>query len=120
MNIENLTVGAITISLASILGLVTTWLKIKELTKNAVSNVVKEELAPLTQSIADLSKKIDSVDMNSTKDYLVSRFAEIERGETLDPVSRQRMYEEYEHYCSLGGNSYIKARFDELKKANKL
>lgn len=113
---EAWTLGAVAVGLAFITTLVATVKKIIKDMTDAISGVVKQEIKPLEAKIDVLTSKLDEVDINSSKNFLVARFGEIERGEVLDEITRQRVYEEYEHYIELGGNSYIHSRFDELKR----
>lgn len=113
---EAWTLGAVAVGLAFITTLVASIKKIiKDLT-DAIAKVVKQEMKPLEAKIDVLADKLDDVDINSSKNFLVARFGEIERGDVLDEITRQRVYEEYEHYMALGGNSYIHSRFEELKR----
>lgn len=116
MNIESWTLAGIVALTSLLLVLISNIRKLRDEYKGSVKKVVQEEVAPLNAKLDSLSNKIDEVDMNSTKDFLVSRFAEIDRGEVLDEITRQRVYEEMERYQKHGGNSYIHTRFEELKK----
>lgn len=113
---EAWTLGAVAVGLAFITTLVATIKKLIRDLSDAISSVVKQEMKPLEAKLDVLTNKLDDVDINSSKNFLVARFGEIERGEVLDEITRQRVYEEYEHYMELGGNSYIHSRFDELKR----
>ena len=41
-------------------------------------------------------------------------------GNPLDDISKQRFYEQYEHYTRLGGNSYVSSEVERLRKEGKL
>ena len=69
----------------------------------------------LDKRLDGLEKRLDSVDTENCKNYLVTFLAEAARGEMKDETEMQRFWEEYEHYCKLGGNSYIKNKVKELK-----
>lgn len=113
---EQWTLGAIAVGLAFLITLVGSIKKVINEVTDSIGNVVKKEMKPLENKIDALSRKVDEVDLDSTKNFLVSKIGEIERGEHIDEITRQRVYEEYEHYINAGGNSYIHTRFDELKK----
>lgn len=84
----------------------------------ALRRVIKKLFEPI-------NKKIDDVDMNSTKNFLVRCIADIDK-EGIDDVTKLRFYEQYEHYAKpkadggLGGNSYIKDEVERFKKEGKL
>lgn len=113
---EAWTLGAIVVGLTFITTLIATVRKLVKEVTDAIAKVVKQEIKPLEAKLDDLASKLDDVDLNSSKNFLVARFGEIERGEVLDAITRQRVYEEYGHYMELGGNSYIHSRFEELKR----
>ena len=117
---ESWTLGAVSIAAAFIVGLIASAKKIAGYMAEAIGRVTQRQIQPLEQKIDALAVKIENVDNNSLKDFLVARFAEIERGSQPDEVTRQRIYEEMERYERQGGNSYIHTRFDELKKQGRL
>lgn len=80
---------------------------------NAVKKAIKKGFEPI-------ETKIDKVDMNATKNFLVARISDIKAGEVLDDISRERFVEQYDHYISMGGNSYIKLEVERLQKENKI
>ena len=82
--------------------------------------IVKVVRSAIAKGFKPLEDKIDVVDKNATKNFLVTQLAEIKKGEMLDDISRQRFYEQYEHYIALKGNSYIKSEDERLRKEGKL
>lgn len=65
-------------------------------------------------------KQIESVDRENCKNFIVTFLAETERGQEHDQIELERFHEQFEHYKSIGGNSYIKAKAEKLKAAGKL
>ena len=88
----------------------------------AIIGAVKKAIS---KSFEPINKKIDIVDMNATKNFLVRCIADIDKN-GIDDVTKVRFYEQYEHYIKpkneggLGGNSYIKSEVERLKKEGKL
>lgn len=82
----------------------------------AIITAVKKAIA---SAFKPINKKIDDVDLNATKNFLVRCLADIER-HGIDDVTKVRFYEQYEHYEKMGGNSYIKSEVERLKKEGKL
>lgn len=78
-----------------------------------VNKAVKKLLEPL-------ENKVDAVDLENCKNYLVTFLASCERGEAHDEIELERFHEQFEHYKKLGGNSYIHAKVEKLKKDGKL
>lgn len=68
----------------------------------------------------DLFKAIDKVELNNCKNYLVQAIAKTENGTELTPVEKERYWENFDTYSSLGGNSYIHSETERLKKEGKL
>lgn len=87
--------------------------------------IVRAVKTAIANSFKPIDKKIDTVDLNATKNFLVRCIADIDR-HGIDDVTRLRFYEQYEHYSKpkseggLGGNSYIKDEVERLKKEGKL
>lgn len=120
MNLEQLTLGAIAVTLGFV---ITLWGSIKKITsefKDSVGHVVEDKMKPLEDKIDALDKKINNSDLNATKNFLVARIEELRKGEVLDETAKQRFYEEYEHYQKLGGNSYISKSINELQMDKKV
>ena len=58
--------------------------------------------------------------MATSKNFLVAKIAEVDKGNKLDEIEKERFWEQYEHYSKIGGNSYIQRKVDELKESGKL
>ena len=67
----------------------------------------------------DFKKEINQVQLDNCKNYLVQAIAKAD-SKGLTKVEIERYYENYDIYIKLGGNSYIHAETDRLKKENKL
>lgn len=85
----------------------------------AVKKAIRKGFEPI-------EKKIDNVDLNATKNYLVQMISEVDRNGKIDDASKIRFWEQYEHYTKpkseggLQGNSYIKEEVNRLKKEGKI
>lgn len=117
---DSITIGQIGLILAAIVAFVKGVEYLYSLAKKGATNWFKSLLEPINNSINSLSKKIDDVDMNSCKNFLVRFLADVEQGNVIDEIEKERFYEQYKHYVDLGGNSYIKDKVEKLKKAGKL
>ena len=117
---ENITIGQILLVIASLVALIKGIEYLYSLASKGATKWLNNCLKPIKDSINTLSNKIDIVDMNSCKNFLVRFLADVEQNNTIDEVEKERFYEEYKHYTDLGGNSYIKDKVEKLKKAGKL
>ena len=117
---ENVTIGQIALIIAFIAALIKGIEYLYGLLVKAATKWLNSCLKPINDSINNLSSKIDVVDMNSCKNYLVRFLADVEQGNVIDEIEKERFYEEYKHYTELGGNSYIKDKVENLKKQGKL
>lgn len=106
---ENITLGQIGVILAFIVAFIT-----------SVKFIVKEVSGAVDKGLKPIHEKIDLVDLNATKNFLVRSITDIDRGNELDKVNKMRLLEQYEHYQKLGGNSYITAEIERLKKEGKI
>ena len=105
---DNITLGQISNLMVWVIGFGGSTIAIITAIKKAVASAFKP-----------INNKIDNVDMNSTKNFLVRCIADMERHE-IDQVTKMRFYEQFEHYQKLGGNSYITSEVERLKKEGKL
>lgn len=97
-----------------------------------IKKIFNKGLEPVTKKITELGEKIDNVekhlkeqlnklDIQSTKNFLVSVIDDVKSGKKIDPITHERFWEEYEHYVEdLNGNSYIKNEVEKLKSKKKL
>lgn len=65
------------------------------------------------EKLDDLNKEIAKLDENQCKNYLVRFLSDVEAGETIDEVERERAYEVHDRYIREGHNGYIKARWNK-------
>lgn len=115
MNLDIITIGAISVSLALIVGIWRSFDFLQNKMEGSIRRVVSEEIGPLNTKVAEISDQLDAVEIDSLKNFLVSALNSIDH---LDELTRQRFYEALDRYEKLGGNSYIHARVEELRKKN--
>lgn len=78
-----------------------------------VNKIFESKLTPI-------NKRLNDIELSSDKNFIVRFLADIEQGNQIDEVERERFYEIYQRYRELGGNSYIKSRVDKLTSEGKL
>ena len=103
--IDKITIGEILTALTFIVSFITA---IKYL-----SSVLKKQVDKTLKPIQDSIKELD---VSQCKNYLVRFLADIEQGNEIDEVERERAYEIYDHYTNdLKQNSYIHKRWEDLE-----
>lgn len=117
---ENITVGQIGLGLAFIAALIASVGGIGKFLTKVIKKAFATEMKPLNDKLDNLDSKIEDVDMNTCKNFLVARLAEVEAGEKLGDIGEERFWEEYQHYQKIGGNSYIKKKVEQLEREGKL
>ena len=113
---ENITLGQMAAAIAFLVALIAGLKALKKAVKEWLDGAFKDRFDAIDKSNAEILKRLDSVDLENCKNYLVTFLSETSRGEMKDETEVQRFWEEYEHYVSKGGNSYIKNKVNELKE----
>ena len=117
---EGLTLKDISIGLALIVGLLSSTAYLNKNLKDWIGKQFDDKVKPFQSTLDDLSEKVTRVDMQSCKNFLVRCLADFENGVNISETEQQRFWENYEHYISNGGNSYIKHKVEKLKSDGKL
>ena len=121
MWMENITIGHVSAAVAFLVALGVGFKTIKGWTVAAIKAAVKEELGQLSGEIKELHTELKKEDKEKTKNFLVARLNEIEKGETWSDVERQRFFEQYDHYTNdLNGNTYIKTAVKKYEDEGKI
>ena len=117
---ENISLGQIAgiITLLSIfIGAVT---GIITFTKSFISKVLK----PIDTKIERLEKVStegrNNIELELIKITIVNFINDVENGVEKTPIQKQNVYELYDRYRILGGNSYVHDRFSKLIKDGKI
>ena len=117
---EQITIGQIATAISLLVGLISGIGFLYAKLKTWVSNAFKEQLVDIAKRFDETDKKIDRVEMENCKNYLVRFMSDVEQKKVIDEVELERFFEEYERYAKLGGNSYIKHKYEKLKAEKKL
>lgn len=112
--IQNLTALDVSLIIAFIVGLVEGVKKLKKMIKEFFTELLEDQFDTL-------NKRLDAIDTQTCKDFLVRYLSDIERGQYIYDSEKQRFWEEYDHYTDeLKQNSYIKEWVARLKEEGKL
>ena len=117
---SNLTLGVISGGLVFIVGLISAVKYLQGVLKEYLTALLKDEFSGINQKLDSMDGKLDKVDLEACKNFLVRFLADAERGDKITEIEKQRFWEEYEHYTGMGGNSYIHEWVERLKKEGKL
>lgn len=67
-----------------------------------------------------INNRLNEIEISSDKNFIVRFLADIEQGNVVDEVEKERFYEIYKRYKELGGNSYVSHKVEKLQKEDKL
>lgn len=116
----NITLSQIGAFLGLIAGIITSGGVIIALMQKVLKKTIKNELEPMSIQIEKISEDVKTLDTNQCKNFLVRFLADVEQGNELDEVEKERAYEVYDHYTNdLKQNSYIHKRWNELMEKEK-
>lgn len=117
---ESITIGQLTAALALIVAVIASVKSLKKSIKEWLSAALKDQFDQFEKKQDEIIKRLDAVDLENCKNYLVTFVAEVARGEIKDETEMQRFWEEYEHYIDKGGNSYLRNKVEDLKAKKRL
>lgn len=106
---ENITIGQITTVLIGI-GALISGIEFLLIRFNKIFDL---KLKPI-------NNRLNDIELSSDKNFIVRFLADIEEGNHVDDVEKERFYEIYQRYKELGGNSYVSHKVDKLEKEGKL
>ena len=88
--------------------------------KKYIQGAFAESTQNITASIHKLEERVETVDQEACKNYLVIFLSGVDKGNAVDEIELERFWEEYQHYIKQGGNSYIKRKVEKLVADGKL
>lgn len=117
---EGITIGQIAVIIAFMVTMISGIGVLMGNIKKWVQNAMKEPMDSVKKELESVKKQMNEVDLNTSKNFLVARIGDVENGQGMSEIGKERFWEEYEHYTKLGGNSYIKRKVDQLKADGKM
>ncbi len=117
---NEITIGQIAAGVTMLAALISGLTIISQKTKKYIRSAFDESVTTISESIAKLEERIETVDQEACKNYLVTFLSGVEKGNTVDEIEKERFWEEYQHYTKAGGNSYIKRKVEKLVTEGKL
>ena len=74
-------------------------------------------LSNINKIFNPIYKKINELEKNQCKNFLVRFLADVERGQKMDDIEVKRAHDVYDHYTNdLKQNSYIHDKWEKLMK----
>lgn len=104
------------ITVADIVGFIIGLVAFAKAVEYIVTGLSSNFLNIVRKSIEPISRRLDDIDKEQCKNYLVNCFHE---DRELSEFEKQRVHEVYQHYRELGGNSYIKEEFERMQDEGK-
>lgn len=117
---ENITLGQIAAGIGIILVIAGGYKKLYDAIKNNLEKIVGKALKPLNDSILEINQRLDVVDMEACKNFLVRCIADVERGESMSETETERFWEQYDYYIKSGRNTYVKNKVEKLRKEGRI
>lgn len=84
--------------------------------KRGIKKLLEEEFEALNKRIDSIEAQTKSIDMETTKNFLVRFLADVEKGAAMTEIESERFWEQYEQYLKMDGNSYVKEWVAKLQK----
>ncbi|AGW43700.1 hypothetical protein phiLdb_00023 [Lactobacillus phage phiLdb] len=103
-----------------VIGVVTFLKAVEYLAKDfydKIGNSIMENTEPINRRLDMIEANINKIDKEQCKSFL-TQYLNVDRD--LKETEKQRIYEVYQHYRELGGNSYIKEEFEKMQDERKL
>lgn len=117
---ESVTLGQIGLAITFLVGLGSGVAVLIKSIKKTLKTALKDDFDGLNKKIETMTERIEEVDLASCKSYLVRFLADVDKEREVDEIEIERFWELYQHYETIGGNSYIHRKVEQLKKQGKL
>lgn len=105
---DNITLGQVAIALAFLVGLI-----------GSIEFIYVRLKKAINKTLEPMNKKISNFELSSIKTDLVN-FMGLAENNSISTEQQIIAHELYDHYCELGGNSYIHDKFEKLTKEGKI
>lgn len=118
--LNEMTIKEIAGDVTIFVGLITAGIFLYNKLKIMIQNMLKDQFDSMNEKLDGIEEKVDEVDMNSTRNFLVRCLHDFETGVSMDETVVERFWEQYDYYISKGQNSYIKSKVEKLQKEGKI
>ena len=116
---ENITLAQIATFLAFVVALISSVEFLLIRLKKTLTKEISENIKPLKEEISSIKKITTKREISCLKTDLVN-FMSLGEAGMLTAEQKINAHELYDHYCELGGNSYVRDKWEKLKKEGKI
>ena len=121
MNIQNLTIEEVSAGLLFIVAFIGGVKYLKKELVNFLNNLLDSKFKTTNSKIDDVATALRTLDVQTTRNFLVRYLADIERGQFIYDTEKEQFWKEYDHYIDeLKENSFIKKWVERLEEQGKL
>ena len=114
--IENVTMGDVVATVTVLAGFFGGLGYLHKGLKDWLAKLMAEQTEKINKDIAQINSRLDMVDMQACKNFLVRCIADFENGDKLSETELERFWEQYSYYIQKGGNTYIKHKVERLQE----
>lgn len=82
----------------------------------AITVIINSFKKIINKTLNSLKDSIKYIDITQSENYLVDFLSDLENGINKNECQIKRAFETYDHYTNLGGNSYIKEKWEKFIK----
>ncbi len=121
MSIQDLTFGEISAGLLFIVAFIGGVKYLKKEFKDFFDKLLDSKFKTTNDKIDGIAKELRSLDVQTTRNFLVRYLADIERGQYIYESEREQFWKEYDHYIKeLKENSFVEKWVERLEEQGKL
>ena len=121
MNIQNLTLEHISVAVLFVVGLIGGVKYLKTEFTNFLNRLLDSKFKTTNDKIDGVAKELRSLDVQTTRNFLVRYLADIERGQYIYDSEMEQFWKEYDHYIKeLKENSFVEKWVERLEEQGKL
>ena len=119
--IQNLTLEQVSAGILFIVALYGGVKYLKKEIKDFLDKLLDSKFTTTNNKIDDIASALRTLDVQTTRNFLVRYLADIERGQYIYDSEKQQFWNEYDHYIKgLKENSFIKKWVERLEEEGKL
>lgn len=121
MSIQNLTLEQVSAAILFIVALYGGVKYLKKEIKDFLDKLLDSKFTTTNNKIDDIASALRTLDVQTTRNFLVRYLADIERGQYIYDSEKQQFWNEYDHYIKeLKENSFIEKWVERLEEQGKL
>ena len=119
--LQNLTLEQISAGLLFIVAFYGGVKYLKKEIRDFLDKLLDSKFTTTNSKIDDIASSLRTLDVQTTRNFLVRYLADIERGQYIYDSEKQQFWNEYDHYIKeLKENSFIKKWVERLEEEGKL